>query len=98
MTETTSYGRRAIAAHPGYVTPSAPCDVPDCGRSVAGSRTITFIPRERADGPMSLLIRLCAGHMPVPHGELVTLLPYLAKIEDAAGPIPWITVPGQGTT
>jgi hypothetical protein len=79
-----TYGQRARAARPGYVTPAAPCDVPGCGHSVGGSRTVTFI---AGDGSYrSVLIRLCKAHTGAPYDDLLKLLPALAKLDAAAGP------------
>jgi hypothetical protein len=89
------YGAKARAANPGYVTPGAPCDVPDCPDGVAGSRTITLIPQRQADKPLSVLIRLCARHTDAPYDELVRLLPKLAELTEAAGPTAYLGPDGQ---
>jgi hypothetical protein len=81
---------RARAAFPAYVTPAALCDVPECGRNVAGSRTITLVPKDRTAGNLSVLIRLCMGHVTAPYDELLSLLPKLAELNDAAGPTAYL--------
>jgi hypothetical protein len=86
----TGYSPRALAAHPGYVTASELCDVPSCGRNVAGSRTITLIPQDRDARPLSVLIRLCAGHVTAPYDDLLELLPKLGELADAAGPVAYL--------
>lgn len=75
-----TYSQRARAAHPGYVVPGAPCDVPGCAGKVSGSRTLTFVAIAGPADDVSVLARLCLPHMRVPTGELRELLPVVAGL------------------
>jgi hypothetical protein len=57
---------------------------------MAGSRTITFVPQIREAEPLSILIRLCAGHSDAPYDVLLSLLPKLGELAEAAGPAAYL--------
>jgi hypothetical protein len=57
---------------------------------VAGSRTIAFVPQNREAEPLSILIRLCAGHTDAPYDVLLKLLPKLGELAEPAGPAAYL--------